>query len=185
MNEYGELGQVYVYVPEKQPRMPWLKRCMSRAAETLRCLPDADPLGLEVMRRYFELLYDIQELDKKEILRRLNVLTRDLYFPFRDIAGEFRFIEDDTIGVIVPVEPEAEVLVRELRYTEFPRATLRKLQQYSVSVRIRELAALEGAGALEMVNGVFPVLRNLAAYREDVGLSIEGSDVWNPEDLVF
>lgn len=185
MNEVGELGRVYVYEPEKQPRMPWLKRCMSRAAETLRCLPDADPLGLETMRRYFELLYDVQELDKKGILPRLKQLTRDLYFPFRDIASEFRFIEDDTIGIVVPIEPEAEVLVRELRFTEFPRATLRKLQQYSVSLRIREFAALEDAGALERVNGEFPVLCNIAAYKEDVGLVVEGSDIWNPENLIF
>ncbi|BCS54849.1 CRISPR-associated helicase/endonuclease Cas3 [Geobacter sp. SVR] len=184
MNDQGKLGQVYVYEPEKSPRMPWLKRCMSRAAETLRALPDADPLGLEAMRRYFELLYDVQELDKKQLVSRLNQLTKDLYFPFREVAGEFRFIEDETIGVIVPVEPAAKKLVEELRHTEYPRTTQRKLQQYSVALRSREFAALEGAGALEMVRGEFPVLRNVAAYREDVGICIEGGDIWQAEDLI-
>ncbi|NJC87976.1 MAG: CRISPR-associated helicase Cas3' [Desulfuromonas sp.] len=178
------LGQVYVYEPEKTPRMPWLKRCTSRAAETLRSLPAADPLGLEAMRRYFELLYDVQELDKKKILPRLNRLTRDLYFPFREIAGEFRFIEEDTIGVIVPIEPEAEALVRALRYTMFPRTTLRRLQQYSVAMRTREFVALNAAGALEMIRGEFPVLLNPAAYRDDLGLYIEGGGVWQSEDLI-
>lgn len=185
LNGFGKLGQVYVYEPEKEARMPWLRRCISRAAETLRCLPGAEPLGMEVMRRYFELLYDVQELDKKQIMPRLNQMTRDLYFPFRDIAGEFQFIEDDTIGVIVPGEPESETLVRELRYAEYPKATLRKLQQYSVSVRMRELAALKDAGTLEMINGEFPILLNTAAYREDVGLFIEGCSIWNPEELVY
>lgn len=184
MNEAGELGQVYVYEAEKPPRMPWLKRCMSRAAETLRSLPDADPLGLAVMRRYFELLYDVQELDKKQIMPRLNQMTRELYFPFREIAGDFRFIEDETVGVIVPVEPEAQEMVRELRYTKFPRTTLRKLQQFSVAMRSREFVALNKAGALEMVLGEFPVLCNLAAYRDDVGICIEGGDVWKAEDLI-
>jgi CRISPR-associated endonuclease/helicase Cas3 len=183
MNESGELGQVYVYDPENAPGMPWLKRCISRAAETLRSLPDADPLGLEAMRRYFELLYDIQELDKKLILPRLNSITSDLYFPFREIAGEFRFIQDDTIGVIVPVEPEAEMLIRELRYTEFPSATLRRrLQQYSVAVRIREFSGLHGA--LEMVREDFPVLCNMAAYREDIGLCVNECEIWDPEYYV-
>ena len=184
MNESGELGLVYVYEPEKSPRMPWLKRCMSRAAETLRSLPDADPLGLLVMRRYFELFYDVQELDKKQILQRLNRLTRDLYFPFREIAEEFRFIEDETIGVIVPIEPEAEALVRELRYADFPRATLRRLQQYTVALRTREFAALDKAGALEIVRGDFPVLRNLNSYRDQIGMCYEGGEVWDVEGLI-
>ena len=178
------LGNVFVFETEKPPSMPWLKRCMSRAAETLRTLPDADPLGLEAMRCYFELLYDVQELDKKQILPRLNRLTRDLYFPFREVAGDFHFIEDETIGVIVPIEPEAEALVRELRFTEFPRATLRKLQQYSVALRTREFSALNAAGALELVGGEFPVLLNLEAYREDVGLCAERGEVWKSEDLI-
>jgi CRISPR-associated endonuclease/helicase Cas3 len=178
-------GKVFVFETESIPSIPWLKRCMSRAGETLRSLPDADPLGLEAMRRYFELLYDVQEMDKKQVMTRLNTLTRDLYFPFREIAGDFRFIEDDSIGIIIPDGPEAEKLVQELRFTEFPRATIRKLQQYSVGVRVRELEALDAAEALEMVREEFPVLRNLEAYREDVGLCLEKGEVWNCSDLIF
>jgi CRISPR-associated endonuclease/helicase Cas3 len=136
------------------------------------------------MRRYFEFLYDVQELDKKQIIPRLNSLTRDLFFPFREVARDFRFIEDDTVGVIVPFEPEAEKLVQELRYTNFPRSTLRRLQQYSVSVRTREFAALNAAGAMEIVREDFPVLRNLEAYRDDVGLCVERGDLWKTEDLI-
>lgn len=187
MNELGKLGQVYVYEPENIPRMPWLKRCMSRAAETLRSLPDADPLGLTMMRRYFELLYDVQELDKKKIMAQLNPQVRgprDLCFPFREIAGEFRFIEDETIGVIVAIEPEAQELVRKLRYTEYPQMTLRKLQQYSVALRSREFAVLDKAKAFEMVRGEFPVLCNLKAYSEQVGLCPGETEVWEVEILI-
>lgn len=184
MNDFGKLGQVYVYEPEKVPRMPWLRRCMGRAEETLRVLPDADPLALVAMRRYFELLYDIQELDKKEILRRLNQLTKDLYLPFHEIAGDFRFIEDETIGVVIPLESAAQELVRELRHTEYPRSTQRKLQQYSVALRNRDFTLLEKAKAVEMVRGEYPVLNNLAAYREEVGICIDGSEVWEVESLI-
>lgn len=184
LNDEGKLGQVYVYEPEKVPRMPWLKRCMGRAEETLRALPDANPLGLAAMRRYFELLYDVQELDKKQIIQRLNQLTKDLYFPFREVATEFRFIEDETIGVIVPIEPVAQELLQKLRYTEYPRTTQRKLQQYSVALRSREFAVLEKAGAIEMVRDEFPVLINARAYSEQVGVCIEGGDIWHAEDLI-
>lgn len=184
MNDVGQLGQVYVYEPERSPQMSWLKRCMCRANETLRSLPDSDPLGLEAMRRYFNLLYDVQELDKKKIVPRLNQLTKDLYFPFREVSGEFRFIEEETVGVVIPLAPEARKLVQELRHTEHPRSTLRKLQQYTISLRSREYAALSAAKAIEMVKGEFPVLSNTTAYREDVGICIEDGNVWQAEDLI-
>jgi CRISPR-associated endonuclease/helicase Cas3 len=44
--------------------------------------------------------------------------------------------------------------------------------------------SLDTAGAIEMVQGDFPVLRNLASYRKDVGICIEGGDVWRAEDLI-
>jgi CRISPR-associated endonuclease/helicase Cas3 len=184
MNESGKLGRVYVYEPEKMPRMPWLKRCMSRAEETLRSLPDADPLGLAAMRRYFELLYDVQELDKKDVMSRLNQMTKDLYFPFREIAGEFRFIDDDSIAVIVPIEQEAQELVRKLRFTEFPITTLRKLQQFSVALRYGEFAALDIAGVIEMVKGEFPVLINCMVYNRCVGLCLGEIGVLEVENLI-
>ncbi len=180
-----ELGKVYVFEPEQPLSLPWVKRCTTRAAEALRSLPDADPMGLAVMRRYFELLYDVQDLDKKQILSRLNTLTQELYFPFREIAQDFRFIEEESTGVIVPVEPEAENLVQQLRCTQYPRSVLRKLQQYSVAVRTRELAALRVVGALEMINEQFPVLCNCAAYSDIVGLCVDAGEVWNSEDLIL
>jgi len=181
------LGQVYVYEPEKPLRMPWLKRCASRAGEALRSLPTSDPIGLEMMRRYFELLYDVQELDKKKIMSRFpsrSQLTKEFYFPFRQVGEDFRFIEDETIGVIIPIETEAEKLVQELRYSQFPRTVLRKLQQYTVAVRSHEFKLLQADGALELLDEQFPILRNLRAYQQDIGLSIEKGDVWEIETLI-
>ena len=112
-------------------------------------------------------------------------LTADLYFPFREVAQGFRFIEDESIGVIVPKEPEAEKLVQELRYTDFPRSVLRKLQQYSVSVRESEFKALQNVGALEMIDDQYPVLCNVKAYRDDVGLCADEGEVWDVDELVI
>jgi CRISPR-associated endonuclease/helicase Cas3 len=146
---------------------------------------NANPLGLVAMQKYFTLFYDSQELDKKTIFTRLNPsLQKDLYFPFREVAEEFRLIEDETIGVIIPVEPTAKKLVEELRHTDYPRTTQRKLQQFSVALRSREFAVLEKARAIEMVRGEFPVLINLKAYDEYVGICSEGGDIWHAEDLI-
>lgn len=178
-------GKVFVFESEKPPRMPWVKRCASRASEALRSLPQADPLGLDAIRRYFQLLYDVEELDKKMILKLLNPeLTPELYFPFKEVAKAFRFIEDETTGIIVAVEPEAQQLVQELRHTDYPRSTLRKLQQYSISVRSREFSELQNAGALEMIHGSFPLLCNEAAYSPVLGLCVDAGEVWDVEALI-
>lgn len=179
------LGQVVVFEPEKSPRMPWLQRCASCAAETLRTLPTDDPLGLAAMRRYFELLYDVQDLDNKQIVKRLNAtVDKDLLFPFKEVAQDFRFIEDEGIAMIIPETPEAEELVRQLRFTDFPRVILRKLQQFSVTVRTRDMAQLRTAGAVEMVQDAYLVLRNMAAYDVHVGLSVDAGEVWDADGLI-
>lgn len=183
--QLGYLGKVIVFETEKQPSIPWMKRSISRANETLRALPNADPIGLEAMRRYFESIYDIQELDKKEIMARLNrSLGNELLLPFKEVAEQFKFIEDDTTGVVIEVNEAAQKLVQQLRYSEHPRSILRKLQQYTVSVRSRDFQELLNAGALELVEGQFPLLKNQSAYDERVGLCVDGSEVWDPNDLL-
>jgi CRISPR-associated endonuclease/helicase Cas3 len=180
----GKLGKVLVYESEQPPRMPWIKRCVARAKETLRTMPEAAPLSLETMRRYFELLYDVQDLDKKQIVTLLDPpLEKELIFPFKEVAQSFRFIEDETIGVIVAKEPKAVQLVKELRRSMYPRTCLRKLQQYTVAVRLKELAILERSGAIEMIRETYPVLCNEAVYEDNFGFCLDSSEVWNPEQL--
>lgn len=167
--------------------MPWLNRCISKAKEAMRSMPDSDAMSMEVMRRYFELLYDVEDLDKKQIMPLLNPkpLDKDLLFPFKEVASTFRFIEEDTIGIVIPREPEAVQLLQKIRHIEFPGPLLRKLQPYLVSVRSSEYARLNAAGALEIIDGEIPVLQNLAAYSDEVGLIVEEGEVWNVNDLII
>lgn len=180
------LGQVFVFEPEKKPRMPWLNRCISKTTETMRSMPDCDPMSIMAMRRYFELLYDIEDLDKKQIMRRLNPkrLDKNLLFPFKEVAQDFKFIEEDTVGVVIPRESEAHKLVDQLRHAEFPATLLRKLQPYLVAVRTREYTQLYTGGAIELIHGVIPILQNNAAYDDNVGLIVEKGETWNENDLI-
>ena len=180
------MGQVFIFEPEKKPRMPWLNRCVSKAAEAMRSMQNLDPMETRVMRRYFELLYDIEELDKKQIMRLLNPkhLDKDLMFPFKEASRVFRFIEEDTIGVVVPKDLDAQHLVQKLRYTEFPGPLLRKLQPYLVAVRSRDFAIMKSSGSLEMMHGEIAILQNIAAYSDDVGLVVDKEVVWDVDDLI-
>lgn len=186
----ADYGLVYVYEPEELPAMPWLRRRMSRATETLRSFPDGNCLGLAPMRHYFELLYDVETLDKKEIVSRLATrLHPELIIPFREIAQDFRLIEDEGVGVIISgsSEDKDEVnnLVKQLRHTEFPHTTSRKLQQYSVAVRTSVLHELVQAGAVEIIRDRYPVLLNSAAYDEHLGLVAEKAEIWDPEQTTI
>ncbi len=189
LNDQGKLGRVLVFESEKEPSMPWLKRCVSRAREALRALPDKEPLGREMIRRYFELLYDVQELDGKNIMKLLNPapLDKDLCFPFQEAAQLFKFIEEDTVDLIIAREPECDELIRVLRHGEYSRTTLRKLQPFTVSVRKKDLEIMHKAGGVEMIdkdNKEFPLLCNQNSYDKQVGLCVDRAGVWDADDLI-
>jgi CRISPR-associated endonuclease/helicase Cas3 len=115
-------GQVYVYEPEEMPAMPWLQRRIARAGETLRAFPSDDCLALTPMQRFFELLYDVENLDAKDIVGRLNPrLHKEMIVPFREVAKDFRLIEDEGVGVIMPGLAEDRYTVSK-RITQLKRA---------------------------------------------------------------
>ncbi len=184
------LGMVYVYEPDELPAMPWLRRRISRTREALRALPGKDCLtDLEPMRRYFELLFDVETLDKQEIVKRLTPpLDKELIFPFREVSEDFRLIEDEGTGLIVPGLADDQDTVAhwlaELRHAPFPHAAQRKLQHYCVTVRTPTLRQLQSAGAVELIRDRYPVLSNMAAYDPQLGLMVEKGEIWEVENLI-
>lgn len=185
------LGMVYVYEPDELPAMPWLRRRVSRAKETLRALPGKDCLtDLEPMRRYFELLYDVETLDKDNIVTRLTPpLSKELIFPFREVSEDFRLIADEGLGLIIPgLADDRDAVAKhleQLRTDPFPHTAQRKLQHYAVTVRTSTLSTLQRAGAVEMIRDRYPVLANMAAYDEQLGLVTEKGEVWEVENLML
>lgn len=180
-----EFGQVYVYEPEEISAMPWLQRRISRARETLRTLPDEDPLALRSIRKFFKLLFDVEELDKKLIVERLNPkLNPELVLPFKDIANDFRLIEDEGVGLIIPCTDEVNKLVEQLRYTKFYRTTVRRLQRYTVNIRKTTLERLVNSGVVEIIGEYYPVLSNMQAYDNELGFVEEMAEIWEPENFI-
>ena len=112
-----------------------------------------------------------------------------MIWPFREVAADFRLIEDEGVGVIMPGfgEDQESVahLLDELRYSPFPQSAARKLQRYSVVVRTRVLQDLQRAGGVEMIHGTYPVLVNAAAYDRDLGFCEDMAEIWDVESLFF
>ena len=81
---------------------------------------------------YFHALLDLKgqkAQDQKGILPRIQ----EGDFPFRTVAEEFHFIEQDTHTVYIPIG-DGEKLVERLRQGERSRQLFRELGQYGVSV---------------------------------------------------
>lgn len=183
------LGQVYVYEPEELPAMPWLQRRIVRAKETLRSSAAADCLSLSSIQRFFASLYDVEDLDTKKIIERLNPrLHKELIIPFREVASDFHLIEDEGVGIIMPGlaedgEPVAR-LINQLRNAPFPQSVARKLQRYAVTVHTRVLQRLLQNGSVEMIRDTYPFLINASAYDPVLGFCEDMSESWDPEILI-
>lgn len=134
-------GRVVVFEPTQGGTPPgYYKTARDTARTALNMLPDRRPDDLDLVRRYFELLYDAVPADAEAV----QDSRRRLDFP--TVAARFRLIEDEGIPVAVTSygEPGERTRVRgwldELRRgTARGRELRRRLQPYVVSLRTREL----------------------------------------------
>ncbi|MEW6219378.1 MAG: CRISPR-associated helicase Cas3' [Thermodesulfobacteriota bacterium] len=192
-NREGRLpggGEVTVFDPECGLPAGHFRRTADVGAMTARAFPDL--LSPEAIRHYFTQLYSFEGadgLDQKQILPRLEESAGTLSFPFREIAEEFRLIEHEMESLIIPWREGAESdvwdLVQELRYTDFPAATARKLQPYTIQVYRRTMGNLMAAGVVETVADRFHILINDSLYRDDLGLCPEDPMFREQENNIF
>jgi CRISPR-associated endonuclease/helicase Cas3 len=156
----------------------------STAQSTAELLPEVtDLLGLDAVRRYFELHYwkHEEQLDAKGILPLFQSPSRAV-FQFRSAARLFQMIEDPSRPVVIPWESEGQALVEELTRPEPPDWRIkRKLQRFMVPVYTPAFHALFGAGDVTMFHDCFVVLTNPARYDERLGLRLEEGE---PEALL-
>lgn len=211
-NRHGErgaaLGAVFVFEPaasniHRPP--PELRQCAEVAKEVIRW-HEADPLGRDAVRAYFQALYwwrTAAGLDEAEvgtersrgILPTLQEYRSSLDFPFADIAQAFRMIESGMVPVIVPFRPPTEPdlvhgLVEALRYARLPGGIARRLQPYLVQIPPRARAALIAAHAAEIIRpdafgDQFVLLTNEQLYHADIGLDWDDPTFRNSQSDIF
>ncbi|MCL5982153.1 MAG: CRISPR-associated helicase Cas3' [Firmicutes bacterium] len=167
-------GQVYVFWPEDHG-MPrgWLKRTASLGGMVLE--GKDEPLGLESVKEYFSLLYEIDdaELDKERILAEIREQEKQLRFPFRTVAEKFKLIDDNTNTVVIPWDDTCKKALAEAACCRFPGSYSRELQRYGVEVYAKEFNELLEYGTLQPVGDKFFVLKEdvfKKHYSEKTGL---------------
>jgi CRISPR-associated endonuclease/helicase Cas3 len=137
-----------------------------------------DPVSLEAIQAYFDLLYTLQgekALDAHRILQYFNKGTRALDFDFKTAAEKFKFIEDNTFPVLIPYDNEANRLVDLLKCVDNPVSLMKRLQRYTVNIYEREFHALEGMGLIDIYADTYAVLNAMAHYNPKTGIEIPES----------
>ena len=189
-NREGKLpgpGKLIVYTPEEGLPPGPFRPPAECADEIMR--KHADPLSLAAVEEYFRLLYwrAGDRLDSRGIMKDLGEEAGQLLFPFRSIAEKFQFIPEDGEAVLIPWNDRARSIIGQLRRTNFAGPLLRRSQRFSVRVPWRILQELEASGAVERLQGLFPVLTEEGRrerYRDDIGFHGGGSDPMDPESWI-
>jgi CRISPR-associated endonuclease/helicase Cas3 len=168
-----------VFEPESEfvKRVPKFIEQGAAVAQSILRDHAGDPVSVEAIRAYFELLYSLQDgqqaFDVKSILACFD---KDEGFDFKTAAQNFRIIEDNTVSIIIPFDVEAMRLIEELKFSTYPASTIRKLQPYSINIYEQEYQALNGKGAIEVISDHYAALSDASYYDQQTGVIIpEGS----------
>lgn len=175
------VSEMFVFEPKSEfiKRTPsFLKQTAEVARMVLRDHAEA-PISIPAIQAFFGQLYNLQDpqaFDFKKIMECFE--SAEGRFSFEKAAQAFQIIEDPTVTVIIPFKEEAERLIEELKYTEYPFSTLRKLQPYTVSIYEGEFDKLSSKGVILTIDHTYHFLNPDALqeyYHPDRGLLVPES----------
>lgn len=133
----------------------------------------------EAMTCYFRQLHSrIDNFDTKQ-------MQELLYKPeceFEEAARQFRLIDDQTISVIINWNGNIE-LYQQLLSKGPSYSLMKKLAQYSVNIRERDLRNLQSIRAIEEPFENIYAITNPSFYKSDTGLSIDNQ--WLEETYII
>ncbi|MFZ5909627.1 MAG: CRISPR-associated helicase Cas3' [Chloroflexota bacterium] len=156
------VSEMFIFEPKSEfiKKTPsFLKQTAEVARMVLRDHADA-PISIHAIEAFFGRLYDLQDpnisFDYKRIMDCFD--SQNGRFSFEKAARDFQIIEDPTVTVIIPFDKEAEWFIEELKYTQYPSSTLRKLQPYTVSIFEGEFDKLSSKGVILTIEDTYHVL---------------------------
>lgn len=156
-------GTMFVFTPKTEfiKRTPtFIAQTGAVAAGTLARFAD-DPTSIQAVEAYYQQLYTLQgeeSFDAKNILAYFDKGTGKPDFDFKTAAENFKFIEGNTVAVIIPYNDQAKRLIEKLKYTPYPTSVLRKLQTYTVNIYEREFMDLQSKGIILTIDDQYHVL---------------------------
>ena len=118
---------------------------------------------------YFSELYDVAGENR---LDRKGIIPASKNFSFVTIANAFRFIEENTVPVFIPITSKAEELLNRLKEGERSRSLMRKAGRYMVMVRTGPGSPFETLRKKEMIallDSEIAYLTDFSAYDTNTG----------------
>lgn len=182
LNKKGELGQVFVFKLENSILRGLMGKGAAALREMLSISDGSDLFSPDCMAQYFSLFYsNCNTFDKAEIKDSLYKGAGEMNFLFATAADQFRLIDDkDSVSILVGYGDGA-TLLEELKRIGPEFWLLRKLQQYSVSIRKYDFEQFRKQGTVGEYAGIF-ILEDGRCYDERAGLVLDGA--WVEELLL-
>ncbi len=178
LNAAGRLGEVHIFIPPK----PAPRGLLLKAENTTRDLAatgDLDPEDPQKVRRFFEHFYSRLNDTGQTFMRMLQNDSPCL--AFRTAAERFRFIDDQAQQPVFVRFGDSERWLAELRCVGPKRATMRRLQRFTVNLSRHDFERVRSDGLIEPVWPGFWLW--VGKYCETCGLDLFGAG-WEPEDLM-
>lgn len=177
---------VYVFETDSGYRLPHMLE-QPAAAYDIVSEEYGDIGSPEAIHRYFSLLYTLKQhtaLDKLNLVSRFNDgwAKNGGSFPFRDVAEDFRLIEQNTFSVFIPLDEEAKGLEQRITFGERSRSLLRAVGRHSVNIYENHLSLLLQNGQVEFMDaqaskkikdGIFILRGTEGVYDKSTGLLLE------------
>ena len=170
-------GDVFIYETGENPT----GEIQVRAAITKDLLRQYEDIeSLACIRTYCDRLFEQhkQEIEENNLghsrwQSTLNRKTGFVSIPFRGYAEHFKMIQDDTTGIIINNCDKTEQLLQQAESGDI--TARRRLQQYTVSLRMYELENAMKSGILTQRGGIY-VLSDTAYYDRDTGLLLDAAN---------
>ncbi len=156
-------GEMFIFTPKTAfiRRTPiFIAQTGAVASAILRDHAE-NPDSLEAIAAYYESLYSLQAKDAFDVHRIVGAFEKSQRrpdFDFETAAKNFRFIQQNSVPVIIPFNDEARTLIASLPDALYPRNLLRKLQTYAVNIYEYEFERLQSKGAVWTVAERYHVL---------------------------
>lgn len=178
VNREGRLSKdgakVYVFkLPKESENSRDLFLKQERAAAEVVEKLAADLSSPENVQRYFKMLYEAKDTDKKDVMHSIETMS------FREVAEKVKLIEEDTVNIFVPFLPEncsaeeadkvAEIVYK-LNHDVRTRSLLRQAAPYMVSVRKSDYDNLLAVGAVKSLDSELAILVEPSRYDSVQGL---------------
>jgi CRISPR-associated endonuclease/helicase Cas3 len=194
----GNLGKVIVFMPPKTAPSGMLRKGQDAGREMIRLFPEeVARLAPETFERYFKLLYGrVNSFDEKGIMRLLaGPDIEEAKVQFRTAASRFSLIDDGgQQAIIVDFASQrskadeglsAAALVAKVEAFGPDRATMRRLQRYTVNVPRNVFRLLQADGSirvLQRLDGLY-VQALPGLYDGNSGLRLDGP-ILSPMDFI-